>query len=111
MALPQVLLPLSAAILILGGCANTEQMGDKNLFDFLVDGQTSKQQVLLTLGQPSGVYENQSIYTYRIIGDSSKGFKPSKVHSPCGWHNIDYSLVLIFDDQDTLKRHSLVSVQ
>lgn len=111
MTLRKHCLSLLMLVLSIGGCATTQETGNKRLLDFLVDGQTSKQEVILALGQPSGVYENESVYTYRIVGDSSTGFKPSKSFSPCGWHDITYSLVVIFDDQDVLKRHSLVPIQ
>ena len=111
MILRKLFLLLAMVAPTISGCATTEETGDKRLLDFLVNGQTTKQEMILALGQPSGVYENESVYTYRLAGNSSTGFKPSKSFSPCGWHDISYSLVVIFDDQDVLKRHSLVSVQ
>jgi len=103
------LLLIGALLLLLGGCATNEPIGDTGLFDFLIEGETTKQDILLTLGQPSGVYEEESVYAYRVLGDEQIGYRIKSVE-PRGWHGITYSLVLIFDEQDVLKKYSLVSV-
>jgi len=111
--------PLLAAVLLaftLVGCATAPPLtGRHDLLDFLTDGKTTREDVVLQLGQPSGRFEHEHILTYRL------GFEPkNKVYyvvereaGPAGWPTwvfARYSLVLVFAENGVLQKHSLVEV-
>lgn len=106
-----------ALVLTLVGCATTLPLkGRGDLLTFLADGKTTRAEVLTTLGQPSGRFENDKILTYRL------GFEPTnngyyvverETDPSTGWSQwtlAKYSLVLCFDDAGVLRKHSLVEV-
>src|SRR3972149_3560063 len=68
------LVPATAALLgllLLTGCATAPPLkGRADLLDFLTDGKTTREEVALKLGQPSGKFERENIVTYRL------GFEP-----------------------------------
>ena len=93
---------------LMAGCAAQEDRGDTMLLEFIATGQTTRTDVLLRLGIPSASFENERILTYRIGGDSSKGFF---VRDAAGtWYETSYSLVLVFDSNSVLENQSLVRV-
>lgn len=90
-------------------CAGQTQTGDPALLDFIRDGQTSREQTILALGQPSATFESERILTYRIGGEGSRGYF---VRDAAGtWYETSYSLVLVFDETAVLKAHSLVPIR
>lgn len=91
----------------LTGCA-TETIGNKQLLDFLQDGKTSREEVILHLAEPSATFEGGRIVTYRLDEDTG-GYviRGAKGH---GWSE-KFSLVLSFDEHGVLRRHSLVRVK
>ncbi len=103
-------------ILTLAGCCTTKPLkGRADLLAFLADGKTTKAQVVLSLGQPSSQFEGEKIFTYQLgFEKKNKGYyvvEPSM--SEDGWRAwgcVKYSLVLVFDGQGLLVRHSLVEV-
>jgi hypothetical protein len=104
--------------LTLAGCATTQIKGRADLLDFLADGKTTKEEVLLKLGQPSGKFEGEKIFTYRLGFDThSRGYyvvqrAPAMGPEPtwAAWINTKYSLVLVFGEQNVLRKYSLVEV-
>jgi len=100
----------------LAGCATSQPLkGNANLPDFLADGKTSRAEVALKLGQPSGRFERENILTYRLgFEPKNKGhFVVEREARPEGWPtwlHARYSLVLVFDDNGVLRKHSLVEV-
>ena len=100
---------------LLAGCATTSLHADKTLLEFLEDGKTSKQMVILKLGQPSGTFEMEKIVTYRIGRENEKGYfmldRQGGAPVPGGWTGAKFSLVLIFDEHHVLQKHSLVPVR
>ena len=89
------------------GCASAP-VGQGDLLDFVQDGRTTKEDVLLKLGEPNALFENASILTYRLSQDE-KGWVvlgPTK-----GWGEAFVNLVLVFDAQGVLRRHSQVKVR
>ncbi len=104
----------TASILILLGllvsCATTNPYASRTLLDFLEDGMTTKEQVVLRLGQASGTYEAERIVTYRI-GEDDSGYFVRDRTSAMDWQNTSHSLVLVFDENNVLRRHSLVPVK
>lgn len=103
-------IPLWLCLLLIIGCATTGPLGSKGLLDFLENGRTTKEDILLKLGQPSGTYEDETVLTYRIGGDEKRGFYVVESNAQ-GWHDVNFSLVLIFKKNAILKRHSLVPVR
>jgi hypothetical protein len=103
-------------VLTLVGCATAPLKGNADLLDFLADGTTTKAEVLTTLGQPSGRFENDKILTYRLgFEPNNKGYYvvEREADPRTGWPTwmrAKYSLVLCFDDAGVLRKHSLVEV-
>jgi hypothetical protein len=95
------------AVVVLLGCSTTS-IGQSQLLDFLEEGVTRKADVIRRLGDPSAIYDDSRTMTYRLAQDD-KGWivRPKSV----GWHGIVSNLVVVFDDQDILKRHSLVRIR
>jgi len=95
----------------LAGCATTapRQAADKALLDFLEIGKTSKETVMLKLGQPSATFEEGQILTYRVAREKGGGYY--LLDRAVGWAEIKFSLVLIFDNENVLRKHSLVEVR
>lgn len=104
---------LALLLLALGlaGCATTIVGADPNLLKFIEDGITTRQQVMLTLGQPSAIFRQEQILTYRIGEDPKQGLFIVNPSATEPWARVRYSLVLVFDDQGTLRKHSVVPVE
>ena len=102
-------------MLVLGflvGCATTPIPGaSHDLLKFLQVGQTTRQEVLLKLGQPSASFEQERILTYRIGEDAKQGYYLIIPNAKMQWQGVHYSLVLVFDSSGVLQRHNLVAVQ
>ena len=102
--------------LVFTGCATTAPLkGRADLLDFLADGRTAREEVVLKLGQPSGRFERENIITYRLgFEPKNKGYYDvERDVQPDGWPmwvRAKYSLVLVFDEAGMLRKHSLVEV-
>jgi hypothetical protein len=100
------------------GCATmsppAEKIADKTLLEFLEDGKTSKQMVILKLGQPSGTFDGEKVVTYRIGSEEEKGYflldRQPRGPRLGDWTGTKFSLVLIFDEHNILQKHSMVPV-
>jgi hypothetical protein len=103
------------AALLLAGCA-TPPRGQRDLFDFLVDGQTPCAQVGERLGTPAAALEDGRISMYRI-GEDQNGYKlgsdypPNAYSGPGIWTGLRYSLVVVCGPSGTVARHSLVPIK
>jgi hypothetical protein len=103
-------------LLLLLGCATpgpVRPVPDTGLLDFLEDGKTTKQMAFEKIGQPSGTYENGRILTYRIGSEEGKGYYIVDA-GPSGqvsFKKSKHSLVLIFNNNGILIKHSLVNVR
>lgn len=105
----------------IAGCATAPPAppaGRADLLDFLADGRTTKIETLSQLGEPSGKFDGEKILTYRLGGDREKSgyvVKERQVfqsqHGWPDWVGTKYSLVLIYDEQGILRKHSLVEVK
>jgi len=96
---------------LLAGCATTATLpADPHLLDFLRDGQSTKETVVLKLGQPSTVLESGRILTYRVGQEKDRGYFVREA-SATNWFELKFSLVLVFDPSEVLERHSLVEVR
>lgn len=102
---PAVITALLA--LCLSGCAATP-IGRADLLDFVVDGRTTREQAYLQLGEPSGIYEDGSILTYRLDQDEAGYFL---IERGQGFMGMRYNLIMVFGADGILERHSLVSIK
>ncbi len=93
--------------LTLVGCATTP-IGRNDLLDFLKDGNTTKEEVFLALGDPNAMYEDSRILTYRLSRDEAGWIL---LKSTGDWRGVYVVLVLVFDDRGIIKRHSVVKVR
>jgi hypothetical protein len=103
------------ALLLLGfvaGCATPAIPGaSQDLLKFLQTGQTTRQEVLLKLGQPSAAFEQEKILTYRLGQDPKQGFYVISPKAVMPWQTVRFSLVLVFDGGGVLQRQGQVAVQ
>jgi len=107
--------------LLNGGCALPKvKPVDKTVFSdrlqFLTNGTTSREEVLLKLGEPSGRFEGEHILTYMLLIDGNKNLRilPRQL----AISNIDprlynlnptiCSLVLIFKNDNILEKSELI---
>ena len=107
--------PSLLMVMLLGcvaGCATPAIPGaSRDLLKFLQTGQTTRQEVLLKLGQPSAVFEQEKILTYRLGEDPKQGYFIVAPKAALSWQAVHYSLVMVFDGSGILQRQSLVPVQ
>lgn len=105
-------LPLALlASVVLGGCVTPIPGARQDLLRFLETGRTSREEVLMQLGQPSGSFEQERILTYRIGQDDKQGFYLVTPKALQPWQAVRFSLVLVFDADGRLQKQSLVRVQ
>jgi len=103
------------ALPLLAGCA-TPPRGQRDLLDFVVDGQTPCALVQQRLGPPAAALEEGRICMYRI-GEDRNGYTIGPVEAattPSGpgfWSGLKYSFVVICGPSGTVERHSLVPVK
>ena len=68
---------------------------------------------MMNLGQPSARFEAERILTYQLaVPPKSEAYYVVERRTyPSGWPNLaKYSLVLVFDEQGVLQKHSKVEV-
>lgn len=101
-------------VVLLSGCStNTvaivEPANAGERLGFLRDGETTRQEVLDRMGAPYGVNEADRALTYRVFeNDLGKFVVAAKALPTPPYSRAEYSVTLIFDEKDVLKRHSLV---
>ena len=71
---------------------------------FLEDGKTTKEEVKSKLRDPRRQYENGRIWTYTMRLKEERAVTIGASESYAG----HYALVLVFDERNILKRHSLL---
>ena len=97
-------------LFVLGGCVTLPPVpADKNLLDNVVPPGTSREAILLKLGEPSASFEAGRILTYRIGEDDDHGY--FLMDRQVRWSNTKYSLVLVFDEKGVLTKHNLIPVR
>jgi hypothetical protein len=102
--------------LMLAGCATPKPLrGRPDLLNFLEDGKSTREEVLTTLGQPSGRFESERILTYQLgYEPRNNGYYLVERHPTAwgwpAWNGVQFSLVLVFDDGGVLRKRSLVKV-
>jgi hypothetical protein len=108
---PWSLAMLALVLLLFTGCVTPIAGAKKDLLEFLRPGHTTREEVLTTLGQPSGVFEQEKILTYRLGHDENQGYYIISPRQLMRWESIRYSLVLVFDSNGVLRKHTLVDVK
>lgn len=95
------------AAVMLVACADAPPLGRQDLLDFLQDGLTRREEVRIRLGEPSSHYEGERILAFRL-GTDRGGYVLVKPGS--NWSGVGYNLMLAFDTEGVLRRHSLVEI-
>jgi hypothetical protein len=93
--------------MLLAACA-LAPVGHKDLLDFLNDGITHREEVQLKLGEPSAQYECSRIQAYRLRKDEGGYVLVGRRDT---WYGIQYNVMLVFDADGILRRHSVVEVR
>ncbi len=95
-------------ISLLTTCAHI-RAADKSLeqkwLPFIEDGKTTKDEVLLKLGIPTGQFEDGRIFTYQMTFSGKEGFRVDYEKT------FQYNLVLVFDDRDILQKHQMLELR
>ena len=110
-------------ITILTSCAtphvqssDAQLLFKSELLGFIQDGITTREEVMLKLGIPSAQFEGEIILTYQLRVDKSGNWhlvapQISKITGFREWREETCSLVLVFDDDGVLRKHSLVEAK
>jgi hypothetical protein len=107
---------LLLALSLVGCATTTSPKQPSDLVSFLADGKTTKAEVITTLGEPSGRFDAEKVFTYRLghfFKRDSYRVMPRQTGYFGGWGTWDFtqfSLVLVFDDAGVLQKHSLLKV-
>lgn len=114
---------LALAALVLSGCnvvgatALVEPELEARLHRIpLKDGVTSKQEVLLAYGIPSGQFEGERILTYRLEATPQGTYVVTREVSPgdprlSEWRMATINMILVFNEQHVLQRHTFLRVR
>jgi hypothetical protein len=86
------------------------------LLGFIQDGNTKREEVVLKLGIPSAQYEGEKILTYQLRVDQTGSWHlvAPQTDVTTGlreWREGTCSLVLVFDGEGVLRKHSLVEAK
>ena len=57
---------------LLHGCISKSPQGDIDLLSFLADGKNQRTEIRLRLGEPSAVFQDERILTYRLGGNKKR---------------------------------------
>ncbi len=100
-----------AVLMAVSGCVSEPPIPGASpaLLDFLQQGEVTRKDVILQLGEPSSSFEDDSILTWRI-GENPKQGMYVITPSMIGWH-ARYSLVLTFNEAGVLEEISRIPVQ
>jgi len=93
----------------LTACGSAPIRGSATLLDFLRENATTREQVILELGDPASAYDGSKIMTYKLNRDEGGYYLVRDLSR--GWANAPLSLVLVFDDKGVLKTRSVVAVK
>ena len=108
---------------VLCGCgaqprAPTHDQIEKGPLSFLQDGTTTREDVLLRLGTPTGQFEGDRILTFRLAISRALEVRPaSRValtyrHDDQGvWNGTTHELVVVFDGKNVVQKHRLIQIQ
>jgi hypothetical protein len=104
---------------VVAGCSthlSRAELQEKYL-PFLQVGKTTKEEVLLNLGTPSGQFQNERILTYRLTVLGGKQLKVLPRESIYGDPNVaiwsiltKYNLIVVFDEKDVLTKYNVIDI-
>ena len=97
-------LPVSFVSFMFAACA-IQPIEHSSIADLLKDGITRHEEVQSRLGEPSAKYDGSRIVAYRLRKD---GGSYAVVRQLSDAH---YSLILVFDGDGVLTRHSAVEIR
>jgi hypothetical protein len=112
-----------ALIIIVASCAtphlqttDTQLLFKSDLFGFIQDGITTREEVALKLGIPSAQFEGEKILMYQLRLDRAGKWhlvSPQISEYTCfrEWREGTCSLVLVFGGDGVLQKHSLVEAK
>ena len=95
-------------VIVLGGCAAKKvqpvSIGSSApaWLTSLATDRIERDELIERLGRPSATFEAGRLVAYRLDGDYAV---------VSGWHDTRYNLILSFDADGTLVRHSVVRVK
>jgi hypothetical protein len=107
---------LITVLAMLCGCAwsnepkQSPEEWQRNALSFLHQGVTTREQILMKLGEPTGRFENDRIFTYRIarkIPDEIRVVPRNTDVGAPSYAGVDYTLVLVFYG-NTVQTHNLL---
>jgi hypothetical protein len=105
------LVPVALVVVGLAACAPRIPGAAPDLLTFLRAGETTREEVVLKLGQPSASFEQERILTYRVGQDPKQGFFLIVPNRLDWWQNVRYSVVLVFDANGVLEKQRFVPVR
>ena len=75
--------------ILLTGCTSSIPGARANLLTFLTEGETTREEIIMTLGQPSGTYDQEGILAYRLGHDPKQGYYIiMELGEFRQWHNV-----------------------
>lgn len=89
--------------------AKINEIEATKLLPFIQDGITSKQDVINRLGRPIASYEGGRIFIYFMADRGEKQLEVFYYENEKQYITYQFQLVLVFDPNNLLERHSLVS--
>lgn len=95
-------------LLVLEIACSPPPLGRVNLLNFIEDGKTTREETYLRLGEPSTLFEGGRIVCFRLGRDEGGDYVVGK---SAGFAGVETSLVMVFNEQGVLTRHSLVQVK
>lgn len=103
---------------LLAGCSAAVRQMSKTSLEFLEDGKTTKDMMILKLGPPSGTFEGEKILSYRLGKTRDGYFVIDRVVYPNVYYGSvwlsglegKFDLMLVFDMNEVLQKHSLVPI-
>jgi len=101
----KLIVSLILLVVLIGGCRWTVQKFDplsaRKYEGFIHDGKTTKKEIIDRLGPSHSSYENEKILIYNVYLKKD-GQMSLQGNDPCN------ALVLLFDEDNVLKRHSFI---
>ena len=111
----------AVVMILMVGCASETPPAkvaeiEQRHLSFIRDGATSREQALLQLGIPTGTFEGERIMTWRLVYNGEEILPLAARHATedpryTVWLGPAYNLVLVFDAQNLVQRHSFIEVR
>jgi len=98
-------------LLTLGGCVTTSTGSRRELLDFLKQDPVTRQDVIAHLGEPNATFEHDHVLAYHLGSDKGGFIVQRTKKDVTGWEDVNYDLMLVFDENGLLLQHNLVTVR